>query len=341
MRRFLKTTLYFPVFFLLALLTVYLIFISPQVRQVQTRQQARLTSVAQSLGFFLDLSQTTLVLLGSRLSDDSVPLTPDYLQGKLDNFVASWQSTAMVEAVFVDTRGRLLVVANDPGYRRLESIDVSDREYFTWSQTAKPGETYVGLPIRTRAGAFRDQYIIPVATPVFRDGQFAGTLAMAISIKSLAESLLEPLKLTESSRIYLVDARGILLYSPFPELQNIDYLQYLDEHPFPGSQLMRQELQKRAQSYQPGTLQVILPNMETKWLSLMIIAHQPIISESGHWLVAMATPLGSALKLTAVFFTKQLLAVLFLVITIFLFRRFITLKPKKRRVEVSNRSKKN
>jgi len=334
--RFLKITLYFLLFLLLVLPVLYFIFLAPQIRQAQTRQAAQVSSAIESLDIFLDLSQTTFALLGDQLSDSPVPLNPGYIQDKLDKFISTWRNTALVEAVFVDNKGRLLVVSNDPEYRSLPSIDVSDREYFIWSQTARPGEIYLGLPILTRAGAFRGQYIVPVATPIFRNGQFVGTLGMAISVNNLAKSFLDPFKLTDSSRIYLIDTRGVLLYSPFPELQGIDYLEYLDEHPFPGSQFVRKELEKRAQSLESGTLQVILPNAETKFLSLMIIAHQPIVSESGHWLLAMATPLGPTLKLTAFPYIKQLLAVLILIFTFLLFHHFSAPKRKKGRKGARN-----
>lgn len=327
---FLKTNLNDRVFSLLILLvptlviffaSYYFLFgrgaISPLVKQSQLRQEAVVHSGTITIESLLELSRTSLVNLSFRL-DDKTMLDSKTIQQHLDDFVDSWDTTPAVEAVFVDETGTLRFISKNPNYPTSDPVDVSDRDYVIWSKTAQSGETFIGTVIKTRAGAFKDDSIIPIATPVIINGQFQGTLAMAISINKLTDSFLNPVKITPNSRVYLIDSTGTLLYSPFPETQGINYITYLKEHRFLGSDLIAKKLEDTAAATGTGQLDIILPNQETGRLSRMLIAYRSINYGNGHWTLAMATPVDDALTFAVPLYLNQLFLLLIIFISILL-----------------------
>lgn len=301
LRRYLLS---FPVLLILSLsIIVYIYFgkTSTQalVDQTHERQLHLASSGASTVTQFLKLSGSSLTNLAKTIST-----TDDNPEVHMRSFTETWKDTPLIATLLTDTQGTVR-------HRSRDTIDPSDlpsvanRKYFQWAKTAEEGKVYFDEPVIPVIGE-KDEYIIPIATPVIKNGQFAGVLVLRLSLKKLAEQYLTLLKFTDSTRIYLIDSQGTLLYSPFPDLQGKNYIKYLEENPFPGSSFIKDDLLKRATSTAPGKAQIILPDMEKKSLSPFLIAHAPIILENQNWTLAVATPVRDAVAYVGPIYISQL-----------------------------------
>jgi len=225
----------------------------------------------------------------------------------LYNFIARWEGTPVAGVIFVDTSGRVKYNGNRQNAPDV-GADVSDRSYFVWGKTAKKGEVLVSEPIISRLGASKGKYVVTVSTPVIAgDGSFEGLLAGAVILGELTDQYLDPLKISDKTRIYLVDNDGIILSSPVEKLIGVNYLDYILKSGIPGSQKVYEILKGSLESNDEGKMDLALPD-ETKngFLTRYLIARAPVNVGGEHWTLGVATPASDALEYLAPFYFKNL-----------------------------------
>lgn len=131
----------------------------------------------------------------------------------MDAFVEQWRDSGIVGGIIL-TNSKGVVEFNS---NVLEHPDVgasiADLGYFAWAKKQKgEGEYFVGKPVVGRLGASKGQVIIPVASPVFKNGSFVGVLAAAVRLEPLASRYLELMKVSDMTHVYLLDENSDVLY---------------------------------------------------------------------------------------------------------------------------------
>lgn len=310
-----------PILIILIISTTAYILIGSQstkalVEQTHDRQLHLAVSGANTVSNFINLAGSSIVHTAKIIESSN-----ENPQTYLTTFRQVWQNTPLVGISLLDKNGKIILLGNQITVPP-ETNDYNDRDYFIWATTAKQGEIFLGAPLKPRFGSKTNEFFVPIATPIFKNNTFDGVLVGSISVTELTNQYLVLLKFTDSTRIYLIDALGNMLYSPFPQIQGINYIEYLNNNPFPGSTMIATNLQSKAKSTSPGKLNTILPNAESKILTPFLIAHAPIFALNQHWTIAVATPTKDALAFVGPIYINQLgfLIVLFLVLLILIVR---------------------
>ncbi len=256
--------------------------------QTLLRQQVITRSGAKSITSFLELLSHSLVLLASDLD----------LQGEkqedLNAFAVEWEGTPVWGVIYVDENGLRQTVSTS-NFEMIEiNVNIANTEVFEWSKTATEGEVYIGEPWIPR-GVKNPQPVIPVLTPVVRDGQIKGFIGVPVVISQLANEYLDPLKISEETRIYLINNKGVIIYSSLEQLTGQDYLEVLKEKQFPEKERADSLLRQALQSGEEGKMDILLPNEKTGELTRFLIAYNSIRRNGEHYVLAVATPVEDAL----------------------------------------------
>jgi hypothetical protein len=295
------------------------------VKQMHLREESVSKAGAQSISSFIKLFGNSIVLLAD---NPEIISRGTKTQEVLNSFVEIWRETPINGILLVDKVGKTSLFSTKTGITTLaESTSVSDRDYFVWAKQAKKREVFIGEPIIPRVGNLGKQYIIPVATPIYKEGNFDGLLVSSILLTQLTKEYLEPLKMSEDTRVYLVSSNGTILYGPFESLIGKNYIQYLKDHPFLGSTVIASYLKQKAESTEPEKLDIVLPDEKKGGITRFLIAYAPIFYNHSHLLLAIAVPADEALTYIAPVYINQLgaliagfLAILLLTIVFIKFR---------------------
>lgn len=121
-----------------------------------------------------------------------------------------------------DLVGEILLV-NDKGVVQFSSSvngeasigqSKSSSEYFIWARERKiEGEYFFGRLYKEDVGKDKGIDIVPVASPVFRDGVFVGAVVAHINLENVAKHYLGLLTLTRGTEVYLIGDNGRVIYA--------------------------------------------------------------------------------------------------------------------------------
>lgn len=132
----------------------------------------------------------------------------------MELFMQQWLDSGLVSGVaLTDKNGIVVYNSNDEG-KGETGINLSDRDYFKWAAAqTEEGKYIVGKPVVSRFGASKGKVIVPLATPVFKDGEFVGIMASSVRLRALTSRFLGFLKISDSMTIYLVESDGSLIFN--------------------------------------------------------------------------------------------------------------------------------
>ena len=273
------------------------------VEQMLHRQQISARAGSRSLGLFFDLFGKSLTGLGARREVTSPGATTN---NSLNDFITRWEGTPVAGAIILDTLGKVKYNGSRLGTPDV-GADLSDRDYYFWAKTAKRGEVFISEPVISRVGASKGHYIVVVATPILaEDSSFEGVLGASVILEELTDQYIDPLKVSERTRIYLIDDGSVILSSPVEKLIGVNYLDYILKSDIPGSKKIYEILKGSLESNDEGKMDIALPD-ETRngLLTRYLIARAPINVGSEHWTLAIATPASDALEyLTPIYFRQ-------------------------------------
>jgi hypothetical protein len=203
-----------------------------------------------------------------------------------------------------------------------EGINVTERDYFKWAKSATEGGVHFVEPYQSKIGFTSGSFVISAVSPLFKDGKFNGAFVTGFLLSEATQRFLEPLKITDDTRIYLMYQNGVILFGPVKELVGINYLDYMEKSSVPGKQEIIKELKGALNSDEENKLDIVLPNENKKGaLTRYLVAYAPVIVGDQHWTIGVATPVADALEFLTPFYFKEigilgLLFAGFLVITI-------------------------
>ena len=193
------------------------------VEQMLHRQQVVARAGAQSIEDFLRLVSSSL----STYATNKVVIEADAAtQEELNKFVKEWLETPVFSVALTDEAGVVVISANRQGAGQTGDSLV-DRDYFQWAKDkSRPGEVFIGKAIFGRFGSVKDKYLVPVAAGVFSQNEFKGVLISTVVLSELTKSYLDPLRISQETRIFLIDSKGSILYSPYEKFIGKNYFEY-------------------------------------------------------------------------------------------------------------------
>lgn len=213
-----------------------------------------------------------------------------------DIFVKEWSDSGFIGGVaLADRNGVVRLNSNILGTRNV-GFSLADRDYFLWAKNeAKEGEYFIGSPVISRGQATEGQVIVPVASPVYQNGVFQGVVVTSPRLKDLAEHFLNLMKVSDSTRVYLINKEGNVLYT--------------------NSDSILQELDNLKDRQEEGTLKT----------PTHLTAYSPIILGEQNWLIVMSSPSQEVSDFTAPLFIR-LMAIILPTFLTFLFLGAVSIR---------------
>lgn len=259
--------------------------------QILHREQVIVRTGAYSIDSYLDVVGNGVSLLADGYIFSSViePL----MQVRLDEYVRTFSGTPVIGISWADKDGIIRHNSNISGKSDMGAA-VADREYFIWAKGAGLGDVYISKPFISKFGETKDKMIITVASPTINDGKFEGVLVSAISLNDLTRIFLNPLKISEKDRIYLIDPNGFIIDSPIDKLLGTNYLDFLEQQSYKGKEKSVESLKSALKNNSEGKLNIILPDEELGGHTRFLIAHAPLEIKGNNLVLAIATPFSEA-----------------------------------------------
>jgi len=243
----------------------------------------------------------------------------------LDDLITEFYDTPITGAIVADENGKVILNSNRKGIKDI-GASIAERDYFSWAREAKPGEVFAGKVVISAVGASKGQSILPLATPVFKDGKFDGVLAVGILLSDLTSFYLNPLNISDDSYVHLFDSNGVWLVSTkYPQLAGVNYFDYIRKNPYPGSDSFALEVKKLIDEPKEGKF---LTDSLDRTGQKLLVAVSPIKTNlagdkgSLYWFLAVVVPASQALLFFSQFeaiLNAILLFVLFVVLSFSLF----------------------
>lgn len=276
------------------------------VEQMLHREQLAVRAGSSSIESFIELFGKSMTDLATRVEVEKFSEKTDIT---LNEYIKRWEGTPVAGVILLDEKG--VVISN--GNRNLTpevGVSLADRKYFSWAKTAKRGDLFISEPLVSRLGASKGKYIVVVATPTVDEDGVKGLVAASVILEELTDQYISPLKISDDTRIYLIDDSGVIIASPFERLIGMNYLDNILKSDIPGSGKIYEILKNSLASNDEGKMDIALPD-ETKngLLTRFLIAKSPINIEGNHWILAIATPASDALAYLAPFYFRDLAVV--------------------------------
>ena len=283
------------------------------VEQTLHRQQV----VARSGAIMLQDFIRTLQRSESNFINETTNLDDvDHMETRLLHYLAEFANTPVAAAGILNTEG-VEIVSVDRGGGIFRGTDYSDRKHVAWAKAAKPGEFYLSSPTVSKHGAEMGKYIGIISTPIFIQDEYVGVFSMTFSITKLTKTYLDPLKLTESSRVYLLSNDGVVVYSPIEKLIGANYFDVMATQNFEGKEGMVTNMHNALSASGEGKFTGFLINEETRLLTNYLIAYSPIyFNDQKIWTLGISSPENVALDFVGPLFDNQNRLLTFLVVIV-------------------------
>jgi len=291
------------------------------VEQMQHREQLAARIAANSVNNFFNLVDKSLLTLSK--NSHIVDNNPD-VENLLEEFSNDFKGTPVIGAYFVNVNGVIKYQAENM-LEELSAlgVDVSDRDYVVKAKKIEKGGIITGKPILARLPNAA-LYIIPISTPIFVNGAYNGTLVAPVYLKKLAEDYLDPAKISDNTKVYLLDSRGTMLYAPYEDYIGKSYFDVLQASGTEGLEESEKLLKGALVAGVEGKLDMEFLGIDKEGeivLQRYILAHVPIFheDEETRWTLGVATPVTDVFEFYGS--TRKMLAggTLLIVVTIFTF----------------------
>lgn len=287
--------------------------------QMLHREQVVARSGANSMGYFLANIGRNITVFSTR--EEIVAADYGASLASLQKVIKVWAGTPLEAMVITDKNGIIKIDLSQTSSPDL-GADVSDREYFLWAKNAAKGEYYIGDPIVSRLGATEGTYVIPVATPIFNQkNEFNGVLVAIIPLDRLAEKFISPLKISDKTDVYIIDAVGNLVYLSATEYLGKNIIDLTNEINFKGNGAVAEMF--KGEFAKPGTegkLDISFPNLNHGGVVVRNLLAYSGVNTGGSgmpaWYLIIATPAEDAFLYTGVFYTDQIVSLIYFVIVI-------------------------
>jgi hypothetical protein len=270
--------------------------LSVLIDQVYHKEELAVSSGVESIQVFLEIAGNSLLPLSR---DPSVINQDASIQENLDNFILEWTDTPVLAVIRSDKNGELRFMSNNVDIGQsselVKGFFIDNRDYFDWAKTATEGDVFLGKPqpARVKMTKMPDfSFFLPLVTPIYQSGEFDGVLVLAISLSGLTMTYLEPLEVSPDYRVYLLHSDGTILIGPSeqPGLVRLNYFEYLQDNPYPGSEKAAEDLAKVLKAQEKGRLDAVFNSPVEKGPTRFLIAYSPLFFNDDHWTLGIAVP---------------------------------------------------
>jgi len=300
------------------------------VKQATDREVIVIKSGARAIESFLFMTANSMALLAENthlqaLDNETKEILNYYISNNLGKILAG--------VGIVNQKGYYQFAHGPDGEVVDRTASVADRDYVVWSKTAKKGDIFAGKPIIPRIGGeiVDYKYVIPLATPIYSsNGTYRGVLVTPIDLSLLAKYYLEPLRISDSTSIHLVDSDGIFLYSTSGDLFNVNMFEFIEGLKFPSSEYITDTIKKTMDKRESGASEFRMPNIQNPlsepWERMLRVYH-PIQYSSNYWYLNVIIPTKDLVSVVAPFYINQI----GIIIASFIFLLMLTVIITKRR----------
>lgn len=232
--------------------------------------------------------------------------------------ISSRPDIATIGVITVDENGIVTEDYNKVFAPDLGS-DVSDREYFLWSKTAKSGNYYIANPVVSRVGLTKGQYVIPITVPVFdNNGKFDGAIVCVVSLRKLIDTYIKPLRVSDKTDVYMINSKAELIFSTVPEFMGISLTEITENFSFSGEKKVQEMFMAEfAKPTDEGKLDIEIPDMDQKGrLVRHLITYSGIdigSSSDSKWYLVISTPASDAFIFAGIFYKDQLVSFIYFI----------------------------
>jgi len=155
---------------------------------------------SEKLGMWIELRKSEIALLAN-----SPTIKAGNLQDSIEYLKAEVKrNPAYLRLIYIDPTGHS---TNTVG----ESRNLADRDYF---KAAKEGKTTIGQPIVSQVDG---KMIVVIATPILKDGVFAGCLGGSVDLDSIV-TLVNEIKAGKTGYAYAIQNNGLVIFHPQKDL---------------------------------------------------------------------------------------------------------------------------
>lgn len=176
-----------------------------------------------------------------------------------------------------------------------QKVDLAERDYF---QVAIKGEEVISSPV---VSAATSNVVVPLAVPIYRDGQILGVMGGSIKAEKVAQ-LVSRIKLGETGYAFVLDNKGIGVAHPDPSLiMAMNIFDFGEEMAALGNKMVNGET---------GTEQYTFRDVDT-------LASFTTIPLTG-WSVAVTVPIAEVSQPLSILLKTNLLVVVAIIILVFI-----------------------
>lgn len=243
--------------------------------------------------------------------DDSV------IEEEMLSLLSRWQGTPVFGIIFVNEDGVVTANVNTRSEPQI-GVDMSDRDYYKWSLNANSGTYHISRPIVSRSGASAGNYIIPITSPVYHEnGEYKGAIVVVMYVESVVKIFLSPLKTSDSTTAYLLNAQGEFVFSSTPDLNGKKITDLFNEVNFPGKKIVLDNFVEEFNSdKREGKFDTFLPDTNGDGsLKRFLIAYSTFdVDTDRSWTLILVTPAAEAFLFSGPFYRDQIVSLIYLIL---------------------------
>jgi hypothetical protein len=265
------------------------------LEQIKTQELLTARAGALSLGEYFKPKAVSLLFL----AETEEIKTGQQKGGEelIESLVEKLEGEPLVDIVWVDKKGEALWATNLQGERVREEIYLGDRSYFQWAETQeKPGEIFISEPLISSGTLREKESILVMASPIFYQGEFNGTVFISFSIAELTRKYLDPLIFDPEAYLFMMAYKdGTIIATTKEELVGGNILDATKQASWPEKE--KEAFQKKAQEALTGKEDVFihLNYLESNSRKL-ITAYSPVRVEDQFWSLWVSIPYQEVMK---------------------------------------------
>lgn len=278
---------------------------------------------------------TFFTMLGSSLSvfsqRDSLDGMGKDVQEQLDILSSKWSTNKMVADILIaDENGIVRFHSKSSGTYVGNSL--ADSDYFLWAKSrVEEGEYFIGKSVYSQYGLSEGQVVVPISSPVLKDGVFAGSVVVFVRLLPLAEYYLGLMKISDSTDAYLVGRDGTLIFNgPTSDNVGVSVYDLVEGGNLLESEDLSQKIRSALNDGTEGSLQLSYQNLKTMEFNKHLVVYSPARFEDFNWIVVLATPLADFDLLNHSGAIRKTSILLLLSLFVLIIGVFISKRPQKR-----------
>jgi len=203
--------------------------------------------------------------------------------------MALWKDHPVGGISLIDVNGKVIENFNNENIKST-GVDLSDRDYFIKLKENPELAYTISGPVISKVGLYKGENIVIVASPVLENGKFNGVLASSIVISGLAQKYLYPLKISEETRVCLVDDKGMIISINEDEFVGNNYVEYIKRYN-PDISYVQDFFEYVSSNKTEGKIKLFLPRLSDFRPLQHLSSVAPIRYEDGGvWFVSASTP---------------------------------------------------